>query len=111
MASASDISGRTAKQLALTRILEEFQRGDFQGANQLIREFDSLIRNLAERRSGDDAAETARLIGLGRKGLKTAARKFRMNQGVEKFHMFAVNQIQKAMDGKNKGFFARVFGR
>jgi len=111
MAGATGISGKTAKHLALTRILEEFQRGDFQGANQLIREFDSLIRNLAERRSKDNPAETTRLIERGRKGLKTAARKFRMNQGVEKFHMFAVDQIQKAMDGKNKGFFSRIFSR
>lgn len=111
MADASDISGKSAKHLALTLILEEFQRGDYQGANQLIREFDGLIRNLAERRAKGRPAEVARLVELGRDGLRKAARKFRLSAGAGQFQVFAVDYIQKAMDGKDKGFLARLFGR
>jgi DNA-directed RNA polymerase specialized sigma subunit len=111
MANASDISGKSAKHLALTLILEQCQHGDYQGDNQLVREFEGLIRNLAERRAHGRPSEMSRLTELGREGLKKAARKFRLSAGAAQFQVFAVDYIQRAMDGKNKGFFARLFGR
>lgn len=111
MADSSDISGKSAKHLALTLILEQCQRGDYQGCNQLIREFDGLIHNVAQRRSNGHPAETSRLVELGREGLKKAARKFRLSAGAAQFQIFALDYIQKAMDGKNKGLLARLLGR
>jgi DNA-directed RNA polymerase specialized sigma subunit len=111
MSKISQVNNAASKLLALKLIIEQCQRGEHIGAKDLRREFEPLIQSLAVRRSRGDRAEQARLVEQGVEGLLKAARKFKLSTDVAKFNLFAVNHIQKAMDGKNKGFFARILGR
>jgi len=85
---------------------------DWGARNKLIRQFTPLISSLAQKRS-DDVAEVNRCIEAGKQGLLTAIRKYKRNIGAARFRLFALDFIEKSMDGQGgtRGFFSRLFGR
>ncbi len=83
--------------------------GDWNAKQRLANTFLPLLRSLAEKRSQDNA-EINRLLVEGKRGLLKAAEKYSKSVGGEHFQVFALDYIAAAMDGKDKGFFAKLFG-
>jgi DNA-directed RNA polymerase specialized sigma subunit len=105
------VPSAAAQVQALERDILAAKRGDWTARNNLARSFTPLISSLAEKRT----AEPAKLndyIEAGKKGLFTAAKKFKPSMGADKFQVFALDFIESSMDtaAKGGGFFARLFG-
>lgn len=111
MGASSNTSGRAAQNKALERDLAAVKKGDWTAKNNLAKSFTNLLRSLAEKRSQDPTTINT-LVEAGKEGLYTAAAKFKLDQGAERFHVFALDFVEKAMDNKGKGgFFAWLFRR
>lgn len=102
-------SSQAAARKVLERDIFAARKGDWNAKNSLVRQFMPLITSLAQKRAKDIAAQN-RLIEAGKIGLFHAVRKYRPSVGPEKFQIFALAFIEKSMDGKTGGFFARLFG-
>ena len=114
-------SSRAAQSRILQRDLLAFKKGDWSARNRLTRTFAPLITLRAEKRSSD-SSRINQLMEAGREGLLMAARKYRKNMGADRFHIFAVQFIERSMDrtartwteeknGRPSGFFSRLFAR
>jgi DNA-directed RNA polymerase specialized sigma subunit len=106
-----DPTSKEAQYEALERCLHGCQAGDLRARIRLARFFRPLIRSLAERRAGRDTAEINRLCALGREGLYEAARRYTPKVGVHRFRLFALDYIERAMEGKPRPFWRRLFRR
>jgi DNA-directed RNA polymerase specialized sigma subunit len=86
--------------------------GDWNARNNLARTFSPLIQSLARKRASD-AATINRLTDAGKEGLYTAAKKYRSSIGADRFQVFALEFIERAMDDQLKGgnWFSRLFRR
>lgn len=97
----------------LKAVLDGVRTGDWKFKQQLTKQFMPLLTTMAEKRASDIPTINA-LIEAGTEGLQEAATKFGKNESPAKFQLFALNFIEKSMDGLNKakeGFFARLFKR
>ena len=96
---------------ALQRLILATRNGDIEARDRLIQLYMPLLQSLA----GQRAQETAGInefIEAGKQGLVQAARKFKASAGPEQFRFFAIDHIEKAMDGGGQGgFLRRLFGR
>lgn len=111
MGQSNTGSDRNAQSKALERDIQGVQKGDWTAKNNLVKAFQNLLRSLAEKRS-KDPTEINTLIEAGKEGLFKAAQKFSIATGGDRFHVFALDFVEQAMDRKQKGgFFARLFGR
>ncbi len=107
MLTAKDLQAR-----ALERDVQAAKDGDWNARHSLVRTFLPLITSLAEKRSADPV-EINKYIDAGKDGVLTAAKKYKPGAGTDKFHIFALDFIEKSMDQSDKGggFFAKLFGR
>lgn len=95
----------------LGRLIQASREGDWNAKNSLATKFMPLLSSLATKRA-KDAAEKAKLVEAGKQGLFKATRKFKKSGHPEKFQVFALDFIERAMDQTRDGggFFARMFG-
>ena len=95
----------------LDQCLTQCRTGDLREHMRLARKFRPLIRTLAEKRAGghDQVREINRLCALGREGLYEAVLEYTDKVGVSHFRLFALDYIERAMDGRPKGFWQRLF--
>ena len=105
-------STREAQAKAVERDVLMAQKGDWNARNNLAKTFMPLLTTLAEKRAGNNAITKNTLIDAGKEGLFKAASSYTKNIGSDKFQIFALDFIEKAMDRslKGGGFFARLFG-
>lgn len=94
------------------RDLTACKNGDWEAKSRVIQSFIPLLTSLAKQRTTNTAAFNA-FLEAGKEGLMIAIRKYRTAGKPDKFQIFALDFIEKAMDGvgQKKGFFARLFGR
>jgi DNA-directed RNA polymerase specialized sigma subunit len=93
---------------AMRRLLQQVKEGDYQARDTLYNVYTPFITKLAQKRTRD-VNEVNNLIEKGRAGLLTAAKKFKLNSGPEKFKLFALDYIEKNMDAADGGFLSRLF--
>jgi DNA-directed RNA polymerase specialized sigma subunit len=89
------------------------KRGDWSANNDLVRRFTPLLKSLAEKRASNNAADLNKFIEAGKKGLASAAKKYRKGMRPEKFQVFALDFIERHMDRASKGgggLLSRMFG-
>jgi len=104
-------SDRASQNKMLEREIINARKGDWTARSNLAKTFQNLLRSLAEKRS-KDPTEINTLVEAGKEGLFKAAGKFNPASGAERFHVFALDFVERAMDQKLKpGFFARLFHR
>jgi len=102
-------SDRITQNKLLERDILNTKKGDWSAKSNLAKTFSHLLRSLAEKRSSDPT-QINTLIEAGKEGLFKAASKFKQGMNPDRFHIFALEFIEKAMDKKLKpGFFARLF--
>ena len=108
-----DLSGKQLRFEELERCIASCQAGELRERIRLARNFRPLIRSLAERRAGGARAvnEINRLCALGREGLYEAAMNYTPKIGAQHFRVFALDYIERAMDGQKKSFWRRLFRR
>ena len=82
--------------------------GDWNAKNNLVRTFMPLLISLAEKRSSDRSKINS-YIEAGKDGLIKATKKYKKGAGAEHFQLFALDFIEKNMDGAGAGFFSRLF--
>lgn len=106
-------STKEAQAKAVERDVLMTQKGDWTAKNNLAKTFLPLLTTLAEKRAGSNLADKNAMIDAGKEGLYKAAAKYNKSIGADKFQIFALDFIEKAMDDSKKGggFFARLFGR
>jgi len=106
-------STKEAAAKAVERDVLMAQKSDWNARNSLIKTFMPLLTNLAEKRAGADEVAKNQLIEAGKDGLLKAANNYKKSIGADKFQIFALDFIEKAMDKSQKGggFFARLFGK
>jgi len=105
------VSDRITQNKILERDILNTKKGDWTAKANLAKTFSHLLRSLAEKRS-NDPTQINTLIEAGKEGLFKAAAKFNVKTGADRFHIFALDFVEKAMDKKLRpGFFARLFGR
>ncbi len=104
-------SEKAAERKAFEHLLISAGKGDWDAKNALIQKFQPLLTSMAEKRT-DDIATLNKYMEAGKQGLLTAVRKYKIAKGVDGFRIFAVDYIERTMDGADKGggFFARLFG-
>jgi DNA-directed RNA polymerase specialized sigma subunit len=102
-------ASKAAKAKVLERDILAARKGDWKAKNDLIHQFMPLISSLAEKRASDPATIN-RYIEAGKNGLMTALRKYKTSVGGDRFQIFALDFIERAMDNmaKGGGFFARL---
>lgn len=85
--------------------------GDWTCKTNLVRTFMPLITSLAQKRTSE-VAKLNKYTEAGKEGLMTAAKKYKPGSGVDNFHIFALDFIEKSMDHTDKpgGFFSKLFG-
>ena len=111
MGQSGTTSDRASQNKILEREIINAKKGDWTAKAGLAKAFQNLLRSLAEKRS-KDPTEINTLVEVGKEGLFKAAGKFNPSAGAERFHVFALDFVEKAMDQKlNPGFFARLFHR
>jgi DNA-directed RNA polymerase specialized sigma subunit len=95
----------------LERDILAAQKGDWNAKNNLMRTFAPLLTALASKRSSD-VAKINDYIEAGKKGLFDAAKKYKQGTA-DRFNLFALEFIEKEMDGVDHGggFFAKLFGK
>ncbi len=105
-------STKEAQAKAVERDVLMTQKGDWNSRNNLVKTFMPLLTSLAEKRAGANLAEKNKLIDAGKDGLLKAANNYKKSIGSDKFQIFALDFIEKAMEKSQKGggFFARLFG-
>jgi len=85
------------------------KRGDWNAKNSLCRTFLPLMTSLIQKRTTETAKQNA-MMERAKDGLLKAVKKFHMDQGADKFQIFALNYIETSLDANPKvGFFARLF--
>ena len=105
------MSGSPAKATASEAEILAAQKGDWVAKKKKKKKFSPLIQSLAAKRS-DDPAVVAALVEAGQAGLHQAAKKYRKSVGADKFSVFSLPYIQKAMDRLDKNrqnFLSRLF--
>lgn len=107
--------GRSQKStinLVLERDIKMTKKGDWNSRHNLEKTFYPLLRSLAEKRSSDNI-KVNEYIEAGKLGLLKAAKKYKIEDGADKFQLFALDFIEKYMDRLDSGggFFARLFGK
>lgn len=87
------------------------KRGDWEARNRIINGMTPLITSLAEKRTGSKE-ETAQLVEAGKKGVRRAINKYKPAIGPDRFQVYVVDFIEKAMNrtGKKAGILSRLFG-
>ena len=111
MGQSGSVSDKTTQYKILERDILNTKKGDWAAKSNLSKTFFHLLRSLAEKRS-TDPTQINTLIEAGKDGLFKAAIKFKVQNGADRFHIFALDFVEKAMDNKlHPGFFARLFGR
>jgi len=108
MGGDQHVSSKKAHDKELERIILATKEGDWTAKTKLAKEFMPLLTSLAEKRT-KETGKMNELIEKGKNGLYAACKKYKPVMGVNKFRVFAVNYIEKYMDGK-VGFFSRLFG-
>jgi DNA-directed RNA polymerase specialized sigma subunit len=87
------------------------RQGDFEARQALYQHYVPLLTSLAKKRAGEDVTQVNALIERGKDGLLNAAKRYKPGKTTEKFKLFALDYIEKAMDGGDKGFLSRIFGK
>jgi DNA-directed RNA polymerase specialized sigma subunit len=111
MGNNGNQSSKAAQAKVLERDIMAAKKGDWNAKNNLVRTFMPLLTSLAEKRS-KDLPSINNYIEAGKEGVFKAAKKYNPSVGAERFHIFAVEFIEKSMDKRDKGggFWARLFG-
>ena len=104
-----DPSGKHAREERLERCLAACRNGDLREQMYLAGIFKPLIHSLAEKRAGGDLRVINHFCARGREGLYEAARNYRPKIGAGHFQVFALNFIERAMDGPRPGFWKRFW--
>ena len=88
------------------------RQDDWEAKNRILNAFAPLLSSLARERTKDPAMIN-KYIEAGKEGLFAAVRKYKPAGSGDRFQIFALAFIEKAMDGvvKRKSFFARLFSR
>ena len=112
MGNAGAQSSKAAQAKVLERDILATKKGDWTAKNNLVRSFMPLLTSLAGKRA-KDIRTVNDYIDAGKEGVYKAAKKYNLADGSEKFHIFAVEYIERAMERREKGsgFWARLFGR
>ena len=108
-------SSKPTTMAAANRVLEQdilsAKKGDWTAKHALERTFMPLITQLAEKRS-QNGIELNEYIDAGKRGLHTAAKKYKASVGADRFRIFALDYIEASMNHKDKGgIFFRIFGK
>ncbi|MCX7591809.1 MAG: hypothetical protein N2255_09300, partial [Kiritimatiellae bacterium] len=106
---------QTTSVAAENKILERdvlaAQKGDWEARRAVVRTFMPLLTSLAQKRAKDTATINA-YIEKGKEGLLAAVAKYKPGIGPERFRIFALDHIERAMDRKKEGsFWTRLFRR
>lgn len=112
MKQSADTSSKAAQEQVLEHDILATKRGDWDARRSLNRHFQGLISTLASKRT-DDPMRQRTYLEAGQEGLNIAAKRYKKNIGADRFHIFALDFIQAAMDGVDKpeGFLSRLFRR
>lgn len=96
----------------LEQEIKACQRGDWEAKSRLIKIFMPLLLSLAKKRSPENAKINL-YVEAGKSGLAHAVKKYSSSIGPERFQIFALDFIEKAMNDsdKPKGFWSRLFGK
>jgi DNA-directed RNA polymerase specialized sigma subunit len=96
----------------LDRDIVACNRGDWEAKNRLIKVFMPLFLSLAKKRSQENA-KINQYVEAGKSGLAEACKKYKSSMGADRFQIFALDFIEKAMThlDRPQGFFARLLGR
>lgn len=88
------------------------KQGDWSAKANLAKTMTPLLTSLAQKRASDQPAINA-LVEAGKNGLYRAAAKYHSGIGADRFQIFALDFIEKAMDDHLKGgnWFTRLFSR
>ncbi|MBA4388037.1 MAG: hypothetical protein C0404_08655 [Verrucomicrobia bacterium] len=111
MGQSASAGSKAVQNKLLERDVTGAAEGDWNCRNNLIRTFTPLISSLAQKRSSE-VSKINQYLEAGKNGLFTAAKKFKSGSGMDNFHIFALDFIEKAMDEVDKGggFFKKLFG-
>ncbi len=106
-----DSTSRAAADRVLERDILAAKKGDWEAKHNLVRTFLPLLTSLAEKRTRE-AAKVSRYVEAGKEGLYKAARRYKPSIGADRFRVFALDFIEKAMDACDRGggFWSRLFG-
>lgn len=112
MSQGAPASTKAAQAKVLEHDIALAKKGDWNSKNSIIQTFTPLLRSLAEKRSSDIPVMN-QYIEAGKNGLTKAIKKYKPSVGADKFHLFALDFIEDAMDNKNSSgvFFSRLFGK
>jgi DNA-directed RNA polymerase specialized sigma subunit len=105
-------SGKQEELRLLDRDITACSRGDWEAKNRLFKSFMPLFLSLAKKRT-QEVAGINQYIEAGKNGLVAACKKYKSSIGADRFQIFALDFIEKAMNDADRprGFFARLFGR
>jgi len=111
--SVEDGSGKAPK--VPESDIQASKRGDWEAKNRIAVAFMPLMISLAKKRMAANKKSLTLndYVEEGKKGLTQAAKHYTPDIGAEKFQIFALDFIEKAMDrleGKG-GWLSRLFGR
>jgi hypothetical protein len=107
MKEEAPTSNRAVQAKAIENHVVAAKKGDWNAKHNLERAFMPLMTSLAEKRT-TDTAEFNTLIEGAKDGLARATKKYKLGGN---FQIFALDFIEKSMDGGGGGLFSRLFGR
>ncbi len=107
----ASLSGNSGAQVeAMEQAVRGCKTGDWEAKHALERQFSPLITKLAIKRAGADIEARNELIERGRAGLYRAAKRFPARESVRHFRLYALDEIEAAMDNPLRGL-ARFWDR
>ena len=105
-------STAAAAAAAIARDVRAVKAGDWNAKNSLVRAFQPLLTSLSEKRAHGDNGKHNRYSDAGKEGLFKAAKKYKAKSNGDNFQLFALDYIERAMDGVDQsgGLMSRLFG-
>ena len=105
-------STAAAAAAAIARDVQAVKSGDWNAKNNLVRAFHPLLTSLSEKRAHGDHGKHNRYVDAGKEGLFRAAKKYKSKSNGDNFQLFALDYIERAMDGvdQGRGLISRLFG-
>jgi DNA-directed RNA polymerase specialized sigma subunit len=105
-------STAAAAATAIARDVRALKLGDRNAKNSLVRAFQPLLTTLSDKRAQGDHGKHNRYIDAGKEGLFKAAKKYKARSNGDNFQLFALDYIERAMDGVDQGggLMSRLFG-
>lgn len=103
-------AGPSTQTRELDRDIRGAKQNDWNAKAKIHKTFMPLLTSMAQKRSSDQS-RINELVDKGKEGLNKAAKKYNLNEGADKFRIFAVSYVEDAMDGKGGGFFSKLFGK